>query len=182
MAVLTTYYISIHAYGEVDESSLNQEIKASGMVDNPRDIEIEGDAIRILGDAVLDEAGLDNIIANHDAHPLAVCKSDRCAEVDLKTTTLIEAGFVYDSTTFSLSANAQLNWMALKTFEDMFSWPVEISNKAGGGYSLEKTVRDDFIYTGKNVVQGHLDTGRHLKILISEAVDKAALNAVIDTR
>jgi len=117
-----------------------------------------------------------------DYGDLAARKVTKNAAIDANTMVLIAGGFTYDSTTFSLSEYAQINWTVLKTLESLFTWPVDISTKADGEYSLTQANLDAFLDAGRLAVQGPMDSGRALKLSVNAAADQAALDAVVDTR
>ncbi len=109
-------------------------------------------------------------------------KQLRYNEIDYKTGLLIAPGFTYDTKIFSLSGNAQLNWSEIHTNEDKFIFPLAISTVDNDEYSLLLVNVHSFWEAGKDAVKGHLDTGRVLKKSVFDAVDKAAVDAVVDTR
>ena len=103
-------------------------------------------------------------------------------KIDEKTQYLISQGFSFDGQQFSLSEPAQINWLGLKTLQDAITWPMEITTKGDGVYSLSEQNLIYFLGTGKAVIQGHIDSGRDLKIAIIEATTQAELSAVVDER
>jgi len=131
-----------------------------------------------LSGNVVTEMSLDE----KDVVYLASNKAARYNAVDFRTTQLIEAGFTYASKSFSLSGPAQLNWLTLQAIANKFTWPVKISTLDNGEYSLEQVNLDAFAQIAKDKTQGHLDSGRALKLQINAATTQAALDAVVDTR
>lgn len=113
---------------------------------------------------------------------LAELKQLRYNEIDGKTAALIAPGFTYDGKQFSLSVTAQMNWNGLKTNEADFSWPVAISTIDNYEYSLAQANLSAFWTAGRDVVKAALDGGRDLKKQIYDAIDEAAVNAIVDNR
>lgn len=168
--------------GEVDLGNLHNEIKDSGHVNGYTHADLEGIAIKIYGTSIADESALDTLIQNHIAVPLDQYKKKRYNEIDKKTGGMIAAGFTYDSKQFSLSLNAQSNWNALKDDTSEFTWPAEISTIDEDTYDLDEANVGAFWNAGKDVLKGHLDSGRALKKSIKDATDKAGVDAVVDNR
>lgn len=180
---LKTYSISQDVTaGSVNQDKLHTEISDSGYVNGYDGLQVEDDALRIFGVSFNNETACDDLIANHDPEDLDDYKKKKHLQIDLKTMGLIDAGFTYDSQTFSLSTNAQLNWVGLKSLESLMTWPVKVSTKDNGEYTLLQANLDAFVQAGKDVLQGHLDSGRALKVQVNSAVDKAGVDAVVDNR
>jgi len=185
--LLKTYPLTTTSDGQLKASKLGQAIKGDGCVvdyaccnlskDNEDNVIIE-----VYGNSLADEAALDTLVQNHVAFSLADCKAARYVEIDAKTGGLISAGFVYDSKTFSLSPNAQANWNSLMDNQSEFNWPVDITTIDNDTYSLEVANISAFWNAAKNVLKGHLDSGRVLKKQIFDATDKAGVDAVVDSR
>ena len=117
-----------------------------------------------------------------DGEYLAYKKQSRYNQIDYKTRNLIASGFIYDGKTFSLSISAQINWNALQNQTIEFTWPVEISTIDNNKYSLIQANIKAFWVAGKDLVKGHLDSGRNLKVSIIAAIDEIAVDAIIDNR
>lgn len=109
-------------------------------------------------------------------------KDSMYSAIDLKTNVLIGQGFVYDSTTFSLSIYAQTNWHTIKNQTSEFTFPLDISTIDNNEYSLAEANVAAFWDAGKTILKGHLDSGRDLKKSVFDAVDKSAVDAIIDNR
>lgn len=109
-------------------------------------------------------------------------KKYRYTIIDRKTGGLISVGFTYDSRTFSLSPNAQMNWSEIHSNQSSFTFPLDISTINNDTYLLAAVDVDAFWSAAKNTVKGHLDSGRDLKKQVFDAVDIPAVNAVIDAR
>jgi hypothetical protein len=128
---------------------------------------------------------IESNILVRDGTALDVTLSDlkqlRYNEIDGKTLTLMKT-FTYDNKSFSLSIDAQMNWNALKNNEADFSWPVSISTADNYEYSLSQSNLTAFWTAGRDAVKTALDGGRQLKKQIYDALDSAAVDAVVDTR
>lgn len=129
----------------------------------------------------------DNVLVNDGstvdaAISLADYKQLRYNEIDGKTVALIAAGFVFDSATFSLSSPAQSNWHALKNQTAEFTFPKDITTINNDTYSLAEADVIPLWQAGKGVLDGHITSGRSLKKSVFDAVDKAAVDAVVDAR
>lgn len=109
-------------------------------------------------------------------------KIDRIHEIDYKTQKIISNGFTFDSNQFSLSIEAQINWSGLVTLESLLTWPMTLTTKGDGSYSLAQANLLYFIGTGKTVITTTLDSGRTLKIAVNNSTTQAGLDAVIDSR
>ena len=135
-------------------------------------------SIIIVGEDVLVNDGT----TVHQNATLDAYKKLRFNEIDLTTQTLIAQGFVFDFQTFSLSLPAQKNWDAIKTSKADFTFPLSIGTINNNTYSLASNDVNTFWSNGRDTVLGHLDSGRALKKLVFDAVDRTAVDAVIDTR
>lgn len=110
-------------------------------------------------------------------------KDQKNDAIDSKTAELISSGFTYDSTVFSLSNEAQKNWIGLDLAKGDMTYPVKISTKSDVEYSLvDATAVHNFYLTGVAAKQGHLDSGRALKIQVNDATTVAEVDAVVDNR
>ena len=83
---------------------------------------------------------------------------------------------------FSLSLEAQNNWMGLVLFQSMLSWPIGLTTNDDQEYSLELANLNAFVGTGVNTVKSHIASGRALKLAVNAATDKAGVDAVEDNR
>ena len=105
--------------------------------------------------------------------------------VDKRTNELIDVGFVYNGNVFSLSAEAQMNWVALKQADTLgfITYPVGISTKDDREHILVDTVDlVAFYVVGLATIKTAIDSGRILKVLINDAVDEMAVASIQDTR
>lgn len=124
--------------------------------------------------------------AAHDSYvnslTLYYNKEKRIVQIDQRTQQLISQGFAFDGKQFSLSEPAQINWLGLKTLEYVMTWPIEITTKGDGVYSLAQSNLMYFLGTGKATIQTNIDSGRGLKIAVNDATTQAELDAVMDGR
>ena len=116
------------------------------------------------------------------AEQLATNKEIRFLQIDKRSGELMSVGFVYGAETFSTSGNAQRNFNTLKNQEGEFTWPVEVSTKENYKYDLAQANLAAFWTAGKDFIKGHLDSGRTLKVSVSDATTQAELDAVVDNR
>lgn len=128
----------------------------------------------------------DNISVN-DGTPTELSldnyKKLRLNEIDAKTQELIVTnGFAFDSKNFSMSPEAQANWIGLKTMESLLTFPVEITTSDDEAYSLTQANLNAFCGTALAAKQVHLDSGRALKVQVKNATDEAGVDAVVDNR
>lgn len=168
--------------GTCSPDKLEKEIKDSGAVLNYTSISISGDVITIYCDAVLDQDTLDAIIRNHEADSLIDEKVARILEIDANTRAIIARGFTFDGNSFSLSVQAQMNWIGLYSFQSLFVFPINVTTLANTAYPLSHDDLVAFIGVGAGVVATAIGTGRALKILVNAAETKEDLSAIVDTR
>ena len=83
---------------------------------------------------------------------------------------------------FSLSTQAQTNWLGLISLQSLFTWPMGITDNANTTYELAQANVTPFVATGCGVISAAIGSGRALKIAVNAAADQAALDAVVDTR
>lgn len=130
---------------------------------------------------------IEDIISSYATASFETLKNQYIEAIDQKTRELISRGAEFDGHMFSLSDNAQRNWIATKASIDVYNalsfWPVPI------------TTLDDNIYLLKNAghiisftttmlfgVAKHYNSGRALKILVKECKTKGELLAIKDKR
>lgn len=105
---------------------------------------------------------LDNI--DWEAEELEEAKKNKIIEIDEKTRSAISKGFIFDNHTFSLSANAQLNWAFMFSNANNTNYPFVVSTINDTSYSLKnKKTLIDFCDTAMNTVINRLAAGRLLK-------------------
>lgn len=166
---------------EVDAEKLRDEIATSGLVIGFDGLTVQGDTITVSGNAS-DQAALDLIVKNHVPKTLDDKKTEKKQAIDNRTDAIIAAGFEFDGNRFSLSTEAQTNWLGLLILQGMMSWPVGITNSDDNTYSLALANLNAFIGTGMTVIATAVGTGRALKVACNAAADQAALDAVVDSR
>jgi hypothetical protein len=109
-------------------------------------------------------------------------KKRKIIAIDTRTDQLIKQGFAFDGQQFSLSLNAQVNWLGLKTLEAVMTWPVNVATLNSDQYSLAQANLIPFVGTAAATVQARLDSGRTLKVSLNNATTQAELDAVLDNR
>ena len=168
--------------GVLNPDKMHLEIAASGHVTGFDGFVACDECFSVMGTALANESALDALVYAHEAVSLAEYKAARCLQIDMKTGALIEAGFMFDGTLFSLSASAQMNWTSIMSMRQLFSFPLAVSTKAGGEYVLAEANLLAFIDAGRSTIYTSLSTGRALKVLVNAATTKAGVDAVVDSR
>ncbi|HSG29084.1 MAG TPA: hypothetical protein VLA34_11435, partial [Candidatus Krumholzibacterium sp.] len=130
-------------------------------IDNPTDSFLAAVLVRKSSEPVGGQAGLE------------VYKSIKNGAIDKRTQELIAEGFSFDGKTFSMSANAQRNWIALRANSDLLTWPVSITTIDDDEYSLSLANLPAFEGAGMAAGAGHYNSGRALKLQVNAATDKA---------
>lgn len=179
----TTYSISQDiASGTLDVGKLEKEIIAANCVVNLSGIMAQGDVLQIMCDSVSDQPALDAVVRNHVAISLDDNRNAKLEAIDGRTDAIIDGGFDFDSNHFSLSAEAQTNWLGMATLHDSLPWPFEVTTGANIGYLLTLENLGAFIAAGIAVIQKAVSTGRVLKIQCVNAQTQADLDKIMDTR
>lgn len=175
-----TYLIaSAVTSGEVDSDQLVEEIRASGLVPDLTGVSISKGILEIFGTAT-DQAALDALVAAHD--PLPSHKAAKKAAIDAKTREIIARGFTFDGHLFSLSSQAQMNWIGLLVCQSFMTWPVCVTTKDDLEYALAQANLQAFTEAGVAVVAAAYGSGRALKITVDACSTRAAVDAVSDDR
>ena len=120
-----------------------------------------------------------------DDEYLPFLKKERNVMVDERTNELINNGFVHNGKVFSLSDEAQMNWVALKqaSMSGFLTYPMGISTKDDREYTITGTTDLAAFYAvGLATIKAIIDSGRNLKVLIGDAVDETSVNSIQDTR
>lgn len=114
-------------------------------------------------------------------------KAIKCAEIDKKTRALISQGFTYDGHVFSLSEQAQMNVVGLKTPIDMgwVTFPHKMSTMMPD--IPEYVVADAAAYyniyaTAVGTIKAHMDSGRDIKKLVAACATVEEIDAIEDDR
>lgn len=119
------------------------------------------------------------------SHSLGAAKKHRKQEIDIQTTLLIAAGFTHESKQFSLSITAQLNWSGVITMgaADSLTYPYPVATMYNDYYMAADIAEMLVIAAAALSRKGWaVGTGAVFKKSIADAVDQAALDAIIDNR
>lgn len=156
------------------QASVNDPTLIQAVKDNGRDC-----TVTVVDSVVTVVTPFDNPMD----HTLAILKQQRYVEIDTRTRELIDAGFVHDSKTFSLSDQAQSKWHGKYNARADVTFPFNVSAVNNESYSVADgpTAKTMYLLV-VNTVSGHLESGGALKDSIFAAVDKAAVDAITDTR
>lgn len=123
-------------------------------------------------------------ILDTDSLSDAQYKEYRYAEIDSRSGELISEGFVYGGKTFSLSSNAQLNLTGADSARADLTYPVTWNNIDDTDTLdvADATDMHNMYLQALGTKKAHLDSGTALKEQIRNAVDRAAMEAVVDNR
>lgn len=177
------FSIALDVLGKaVDVARLDAEIVASGFVQGYGGISVSGDTLLVSGELFLNVAGLTDLIRNHVAAPLSESKAERIRWIDEKTKAIIARGFVFDGQRFSLSDQAQSNWMGLFVFREMLAFPINVTTLDDIAYSLTLGNLVPFVGIAVGWVKNAVGSGRDLKIAVNAATTTEELAAVVDSR
>lgn len=118
---------------------------------------------------------------------LADVKRDKNALIDARTRELIGAGFTHDGHHFSLSDQAQMNIVGLKTPIDAgwvtFPHAMSTTDDNDPEYVLADVAAYTAVYAAAvGTVKAHTDSGRTLKKAVAAAETIADVAAVVDER
>lgn len=105
-------------------------------------------------------------------------------EIDERTSELIDLGFVYNTKTFSLSNNAQLNLLGIDIKRNDGILPITFNTIDDLSEETLTTAEqvDAFFMTALGSKKAHLDSGTALKLQVRNAADKDAIDAIVDAR
>lgn len=108
----------------------------------------------------------------------------RYQEIDTRSAELISLGYSYQGVVFSLSQNAQINILGMDEVRDELTYPVNYNNIDDTVvYSIVDAADVHNMYlTALGTKKAHLDSGTALKNQVRDAVDEAAVQAIIDNR
>lgn len=185
MAVVKTYSISQDVLSEkVNLKNLSLQIETSELVNGFSGCSRNGDELEILGDSIVSESGLDEIVFNHDEETLSQMKLRRYNEVDKKTGELIVAGFTYLGELFSMSYNAQINLLGLNSSKDDLTYPIKYNAKDDSTHILLNNASEvsSMYLSALADKKSKQDSGTDLKISIESASTKSEVEAIIDNR
>jgi hypothetical protein len=173
----------------VDSSKLTADVRASSIEIDLVGVNTAGDVCDIVFVAALsptDEATLDSVVAAH-AVALYIAKRTKQGQIDIRTQELISEGFIYDGHRFSLSDQAQMNIVGLKTPIDMgwvtFPHKMSTTEEDTPEYEVADANAFNAVYAqAVGTVKAHMDSGRALKKLVAACTTVAEVDAVEDTR
>lgn len=152
---------------------------------------VHGDQLHIFFDGSETQSDIDSAQAWVEAYDnLSDYKERRNIEIDQRTRELIISGTVYDGVTFSLSDNAQRNWIAIHSAVNLYeannSYPVSVVGEIDGEHTMYQLndASQVYAFTGHclGVVSYWYQSGAQLKINIEAAATRAAVDAVVDNR
>lgn len=166
---------------EVDAEILREEVAESGFVTGFDGIIVIGDSLEIRG-TVSNQSGLNALVHDHTPYSLPNEKALKVQAIDARTREIIAGGFAFDGHQFSLSTQAQTNWLGLISLQSMFSWPVSVTTNADTAYSLAQANIGAFVGTGCGTIAAAIGSGRALKIAANAASNRTELEAVVDSR
>lgn len=167
--------------GQVNSELLRMEIADSGFVNPFNGVIVQDGKINVLG-TVLDQNGLDDLIRNHSVYSLVLAKAAKVLAIDTRTRAIIAGGFPFDGHQFSLSAQAQTNWLGLISLQSLFVWPMGITTNEDTTYLLAQGSVTAFVATGCGVIAAAIGSGRAMKIAANAASTHEDLDAVVDSR
>ena len=128
------------------------------------------------------QTALQNVVINHDP-TLIVAKNIKIKQIDKKTQSLIYSGFTYASNVFSMSTNAQTNWLGLDHARELLTYPYGVTTINDTEYSFpDSTDLHNFFLTGMAFKGGIVSSGRSLKLQVKAATTVAEVNAIVDNR
>jgi len=156
------------------------DIEPTVLPDNPVD-SIKADSIHIIEENIHFGDGT-KIVSS-----LGNYKQMRYSEIDNKTGKLITGGFEYPASSgniFSFSENAQNNLLGTFSAKDLLTYPFPWNTKDDTlTYQIaDVTEMTSFFMTALATKKAHQDSGSALKAQVRDAVDEAAVDAIIDNR
>ena len=116
---------------------------------------------------------------------LLVAQSAKLSEIDTNTRNIIHKGFDFNSEHFSLSDNAQKNWMGnlVAKGEGLVTFPLAVTTDDDAEYTIsDETELVQFSATALAGVNTPIATGRALKLLVKAAATVEEVDAVVDDR
>lgn len=142
---------------------------------------------KIVGDVVSEMIQVEKDVV--DAAGLDALKASRYVEIDTKTASLIRVGFEYPAssgTIVSLSLEGQNSIHGAYSARNLsgFVYPVVwLSKDDTTSISLtDASEIEAFFFAAVETIRDHKDYGSTLKEQVRAAVDKAAVDAIVDTR
>ena len=108
-------------------------------------------------------------------------KEARNQEIDLNTSQLIEVGFIFGGSLFSMSITAQINWSNFPQLPDAL-FPLHITTKDDNTFILSLANKMNFYFTALSFKNGYLQSGGLLKAAIKAALTIEEVELIIDNR
>jgi hypothetical protein len=174
--------------GEINSTKLTTDIENSIVTALER-IDTDGDSVDIIFDDALsagDKTTLDGdtsapaggLIAGNGT-TLAQYKTIINAQVDAETERRISLGFEYPASSgnlFSMSTNAQINWLGLEAKASLLTYPYTIRTKDDlDSYDIvDETDAHDVVNAAFVFKETTLGQGRYVKTNVIAAADEAA--------
>lgn len=114
-------------------------------------------------------------------------KESKIRDIDNKTSSIISQGVQFDGETFSLSVNAQSNFMGIKVATDgglltEANYPYELTTLDDNAYQLTWELKEQFFGAVLSAISTPLAEGRSLKVAVKTASTIEELNAIVDNR
>lgn len=197
MGALKTYIVVDDITGgELNTNKIKTEINDSGYVTNFTGVgggkietspDVWQECLIVNGDSFSNEAALDTLVADHVAFTLDEYRGPKFAAIDKKTRKLIALGYEYPAASgniLSLSKEAQLTLVeknedrADLSYSQSFNTIDDLDTVS----IADATAMHSMYNTAIGVKDGHLDTGTSLKDSVRAAANKAAVDAVTDSR
>jgi hypothetical protein len=127
---------------------------------------------------------MNTVVNCYDVNNLDELKALRMEQIDQRTGVLISQGFTYNTKVFSMSENAQNNLLGSYSARDLLTYPFDWNTKDDSEtYQIaDSTEMANFFMAALTFKKGHQDSGTTLKGQVRDAVDIAAVNAIVDNR
>lgn len=124
------------------------------------------------------------IYKERDLTILSELKARRYEEIDVKTGELISEGFPYAGKVFSMSTNAQSNLLGVYTAKELLAYPFawNVKDDSETYQIADATEMANFFMSALGFKKAMQDSGTVLKGQVRDAVDIAAVNAIVDNR
>lgn len=133
-----------------------------------------------------EDSGLDivKIIKGIQTAGSAYYKNKVCDAIDAKTDEIIARGFTFDGSVFSLSIEAQKNyiWFYILFSKGTLPDNTEVTTMGNLAYAISLSKAQAFFDTASYMIATILGSGRDLKVQVMSSNDIAALQAFVDPR
>lgn len=170
------------AAASVNTDKLRIEIALASCTSGVVNVMVQGDILSLSCDVITNQEALDAVVHAHVAVSLDDVKNTKRTAIDTKTNAIISTGFAFDGHTFSLSAEAQRNWLGVYALRDVLTFPLNTTCQPFGIYSLTTENLTGFITAAFSKVAYAITTGQVLKAQTAAAATQEELDAVVDTR